>query len=87
MGRRLILLLAGVGGLIVVLAVGFKLVGGTYRAPSESMAPTLRRLRRLALLGPGPGGLARRQALVRLQEPELAPAAQQLEHGLAADVE
>ena len=41
MARRLIFLLAGVGGLIVVLAIGFALVGGTYRVPSESMEPTL----------------------------------------------
>ena len=41
MGRRLILLLAAVGGLIVVLAIAFKLVAGSYRVPSESMTPTL----------------------------------------------
>jgi signal peptidase I len=41
MGRRLILLLACLGGLIVVLFVGFRFVGGTYRVPSESMVPTL----------------------------------------------
>jgi len=41
MARRLIFLLAGVGGLVVVLAIAFALVAGTYRAPSESMTPTL----------------------------------------------
>jgi signal peptidase I len=41
MGRVLILLLATVGGLIVVAALAFALVAGTYRSPSESMAPTL----------------------------------------------
>jgi signal peptidase I len=41
MGRLLILLLATVGGLIVVAVLAFALVAGTYRAPSESMAPTL----------------------------------------------
>ena len=41
MGRVLILLLAAVGGLIVVAVLAFALVAGTYRAPSESMVPTL----------------------------------------------
>jgi signal peptidase I len=41
MGRLLILTLAAVGGLIVVAVLAFALVGSTYRAPSESMAPTL----------------------------------------------
>jgi signal peptidase I len=41
MGRRLILLLAAGGALIVLLAIAFAFVGGTYRSPSESMAPTL----------------------------------------------
>ena len=41
MGRRLIIVLAAVGGLVVVAAVAFALSAGAYRAPSESMAPTL----------------------------------------------
>ena len=41
MGRVLILLLATVGGLIVVAVVAFAFLVGTYRAPSESMIPTL----------------------------------------------
>jgi signal peptidase I len=41
MGRGLILLLASVGGLIVVAVLAFLLVAGTYRAPSESMVPTI----------------------------------------------
>ena len=41
MGRVLILLLATVGGLIVLAVLAFALVVGTYRAPSESMVPTL----------------------------------------------
>jgi signal peptidase I len=41
MGRVLILLLATVGGLIVLAVLAFALVAGTYRAPSESMVPTL----------------------------------------------
>jgi signal peptidase I len=41
MGRLLILLLATVGGLIVVAMLAFALVAGTYWAPSQSMVPTL----------------------------------------------
>ena len=41
MGRLLILVLAGIGGLIAVAAIALALLGGTYRAPSENMVPTL----------------------------------------------
>jgi signal peptidase I len=41
MGRVLILLLASVGGVIVLAVLFFTLIGGTYRAPSESMVPTI----------------------------------------------
>jgi signal peptidase I len=41
MGRRLILGLVVLGGLIVAAVVAFTLVGGLYKAPSESMVPTI----------------------------------------------
>jgi signal peptidase I len=41
-GPRSIRLLIGLGGVIVVLLLAFKLVGGIYSVPSESMAPTLK---------------------------------------------
>jgi signal peptidase I len=52
-GRALIYALAGFGGLIVVAVIAFKLVGGTYRIPSESMVPTLEVDSRVAVLNLG----------------------------------
>ena len=52
-GGRLILLLAAVGGVVVVLGIAFVLVAGTYRAPSESMAPTIEVGDRFAVLNIG----------------------------------
>ena len=53
MGRRLILALVALGGLIVAAVVAFMLVGGLYRAPSESMAPTIQVGDRFAILDIG----------------------------------
>jgi signal peptidase I len=50
MGRRLILALVVFGGLIVAAVVAFTLLGGLYRAPSESMVPTIQVGDRFAVL-------------------------------------
>jgi signal peptidase I len=57
MGRRLIYLLAGLGGLIVLLVIAFAVVGASYRAPSESMAPTLQVGARFTVLKFGSPGV------------------------------
>jgi signal peptidase I len=41
MGRVAVLLLIALGGLVALAVLAFVLVGGMYRAPSESMAPTI----------------------------------------------
>ena len=50
MGRRLILALVGLGGLIAAAAVAFVLAADVYRAPSENMVPTIQIGDRFAVL-------------------------------------
>ncbi|HVD25255.1 MAG TPA: hypothetical protein VNB86_04605, partial [Gaiellaceae bacterium] len=57
MRRVALYLLSGLGGLILVAYVGFQLLGGFYRAPSESMVPTIGVGDRFAVLELGTPGV------------------------------
>ena len=50
MGRRLILALVVLGGLIAAAVLAFVLAADVYRAPSENMAPTIQVGDRFAVL-------------------------------------
>ena len=53
MGRVALFALFALGGLIALAVVAFVLFGGLYRAPSESMAPTIQVGDRFAVLNVG----------------------------------
>lgn len=53
MGRVALFALFALGGLIAAAVIAFVLVGGLYRAPSESMAPTIAVGDRFAVLKAG----------------------------------